>query len=184
MTLSPEQMTALAVEAKKLVDDPSYRSTVLYLLVDHMAWQLMHVYAYSHLTMDLKEDMVLAAMVATYQKLPRYDSERAQAARAERGYKPDEARAVYRYVELIIRSAFLRCLSSSLRKALKTCELDCIDSGAEQSDGWAIAAPYEDIDARIDADAHAEWLKALNARIDLIEDKLAKSKTRRNKNVR
>lgn len=177
MILKPHELEKLVFECDKLIADKDYKSPECYTILALLIEGMINISGYVKYPTEMKEQLILDAIIRCYTKIPRFSEAKANAARAKSGHAPNHARAIHSYCEVIIVTSFLTSLSSISKKQMKTVSIDCAGIKlSNKSDGDdSIELAYIDkldIDGIIDAETVAERARLFEERLDRLEKQI------------
>lgn len=154
MILSDKQLDILVEECNKLIADPEYRSSTLFIVIDYVIHELFDVKRMRRYPKPILEECQLNGILCAYKKIPRFNIDKATKAREARGLPFDYRKSIYQYVDVILSTSFLTTLSNINKKKMNLVSIDTIGLREEdgyRSNGQELAyIEKDDIDAMID----------------------------------
>lgn len=172
MILTNNQLNDLWAEYENAIVTPDYKSDTLFLLLLHICTNLIvikQMYAYEK---ELKDTMVLNAIIKCYKSITKYDTIKGLAGQKSKGHPQNKKKSLYGFIELCIIRSFFNSIKTYNSKKVTEINISFYTTDEGQKPRELADIQYNDVDIRIDNERKAARAAAFNIRLDEIENQL------------
>lgn len=125
MLISEEQLDQLQIEYNNLMDNPDYVSNHLYTIITQIARNFMNCSKYRKIYSDWKDDAELECVLKCLKALHKYEPAIMTEAQIKRGHVPNERKALYAFVEMLVRNRVYDVVNRHNKFKIETTSIDC-----------------------------------------------------------
>lgn len=124
MLITEEQLDQLQIEYSNLMENPEYVSNHLYTIITQIARNFMNCSKYRKVYSDWKDDAELECVLKCLKALHKYEPAIMTEAQIKRGHKKDERKALYAFIEMLVRNKVYDVVNRHNKFKIETSSID------------------------------------------------------------